>query len=222
MSKLEKFSIIWIILMFLCISVTVLQAKVNTDARMALIKEVKLSRAQKNKKIAEFEKKEKAVNRTVLVRADSSNDPVLKSVAQQNINYKKVTNIANSFFKKYYTWTNSDEYNARAKELANIITPELAKNKDLFKDVKDVTGDDYVKTSGLQSRFEKAEAYLTQSSNDGKVQALVKVTNSGWTKGQEDESGLATNWYDLTLDLKTNKISNLKLVLQQRVEDDDE
>lgn len=222
MSKLEKISIIWIILMCLGIGATVSQIKINTSTRLALIKEVKASRIQKKQAIKKYQSKEKAVNRKVLLKADNSNDPILKSVAQQNLNYKKVNDMANSFFKKYYTWNNSDEYKARAKNLSDLITPELAKNKEIFNDGKDVTGGDYIKNSGLQSKFENAQAYLTQSSNGNKVQGLIKVKNSGWTKGQEDQSGMATNWYDLTLDLKTNKISDLKLVLQQRVGDDED
>lgn len=178
-------------------------------------KEAKISQNKADKAKADYMAKDQKVNNQAMRNALDSNDPILKSVATQNMNYTRVTNISNDFFKTYYAFSDTKSYLARKDKLSNLITPELANNKAIFDDGKDSTGGDYIKALGLQSELVKTSAYMTQS-KDNRAQALVKVVNRAWHKGQKENSALATHYYDLTLDTKSNKITSLKQVLYQK------
>lgn len=190
--------------------------------RLALTKEVAKSSLQIKQEKSKYKEKYKKVNEQAFKEAYKSSNPALKTVAVQNLSYSKVTQAANSFFKIYYTYSNSKTYMQRADKLGNLITPELKKDKKLFGEVKDATGGNYIDSSGLHSEFESCEAYFTQNSGSN-VEALVKVVNSGWYEdGNKSSDGIghATNYYALSYNLNTNKISSLKLVFTEGSDSD--
>lgn len=174
--------------------------------------EAKLAQDKADKAKAAYMAKDEKVNKDAMTKALDSNDPILKSVATQNFNYARVKSVSTEFFKTYYTFANTSDYLARKDKLSGLITPDLANNKSIFDDGKDSTGNDYIKTLGVQSEFVKASAFMTMR-DGGKAQALVRVENRAWYKGQQQQSGIATHYYNLTLDAKNNKITNLKLML---------
>lgn len=176
-------------------------------------------KADKAKK--DYSAKTQKVTNQAMAQALNSKDPALNTVAKQNQNYAKVTEAANEFFKTYYTWNDSEQYHNRANVLGSLITSEIKNDKKVFDEGKDSTDKDLINGSGLQSEFDGAKAYLTQS-NSSTVSALVKVKNKSWFKGDQDQYGTQVHYYELTYDLKTNKISSLQLVLSLNNESEDD
>lgn len=220
MDKKSKICTAIIVLSVVVIGFTSAQTLANMHTLASLRSVVHgLNREVDKSKKAYAVKKEKITNQA-MSKALQSSDPSLNTVARQNNNYAKVTDISNKFFETYYTWNNSDEYHNRANKLGNLITPEIKTDKKVFDEGKDSTGKDLIKGSGLQSKFDSAKAYLSQS-DSSTVNALVKVKNESWFKGNQDQSGNQTHYYELTYDLKTNKISALKLVLTVKNDSED-
>lgn len=194
------------------------QIKSVADQRVALTREVNKSDTELKALKAKYADKYTKVNHEATLKAKKSSNPALRTVANQNINYEKVNSVATKFFNIYYTFSDTKEYLARANKLKDIITPSIKNDKEIFDNGKDSTGGDYIKSTGLQSEFDTAEAYLSQSSNT-KAQALVKVTNTAWTSSRSN-SGSIIHYYDLTYDTTTQKISSLKLVFTEGSDSD--
>lgn len=185
--------------------------------RVALSKEINKNSAILKTVRIEYKNKEEKINKEAFLKAQNSTNHALNTVAQQNINYEKVSKISKQFFRVYYHWRDSKDFQSRAEKLENIITPALKQDKKIFGEVKDSTGGNFIDNAGYQSDYESSQSYLTQNQGS-KVQALVKVTNTGWTKDQKNAIGTSTHYYDLTYDLTTNKISNIKLVFTEKSE----
>ncbi|MBD5430511.1 hypothetical protein [Lactobacillus sp.] len=220
----KKSSVVQIILAVLSVAVIVfsIYGVVNVyHSRVALLKQVNQSSTQLKAAQTAYKDKVQAISNQTIVEAKSSKDPAVRSVAVQNTNYDKVTKVSNQFFRYYYTWGNSKTYLARKNKVKDITTASIRNNKSIFDDGKDSTGGNFIKSLGSHSEFDKASAYMTQNSGST-VQALVKVVNTGWTTDTEDNPGQSTHYYDLTYDLKTNKISNLKLVFTEKSDDSDD
>lgn len=201
-----------VVLLVSIISITCIYRK-----RVKLTKQVTKSELRVRAARSAYRDKAKEVAEEANKEAETSKNPALNTVARQNYNHEQIQKISNEFFRKYYTWSDYSGYLKRAKKLSKIITPALAHNKTIFDDGKDKTGGNYIQSLGLQSRFESAKGYLSQSDgNVAKVQALVRVTNESWYNDEKDASGEATHYYDLTYNLNTNKISSLRLVFTEK------
>lgn len=219
MDKHTKLSFVWIILALMTICVTSFGISKNIKTRTSIVRQERASSQQLKDSKAAYLQKKNIVNKAVINQSLNSNNDVLKSVAEQNVNNKTINQVAKRFFTTYYTWSDYKSYMDRANKLQNIITPELKNNKSIFDDGKDSTGGNYLKNTGIQSEFDSSVAYLSQSS-DSTAQALVKVVNTSWYAGQRNNSGQSTRYYDLTYNLKNHKISDLKQVLIQKDGDD--
>lgn len=187
----------------------------QVENRTNLKNELNQTTKQLNNEKSKYNAREKAVNQEAMVEASKSDDPSLNTVSTQNADYQKVQKVSTQFFSQYYAWSDTKSYLDRVNKVSSIITPELAKDKSVFDDGKDTTGGDFIKATGVKSEFQSADAYMTVDINE-KVQALVKVTNLSWYNDNRQDAGTAVHYYDLTYDLKTNKISSLKMVINQK------
>lgn len=221
MDKKSNICIAIISLSILVIGFSSAQTVANMHNLASLKTEVRGLDKQVAKSKKDYSAKKERVTNQAMAQALNSKDPALNTVAKQNSNYAKVTEASTEFFKTYYTWNNSEQYHNRANVLGNLITPEIRTDKKVFDEGKDSTGKDLIKGSGLQSQFDSEQAYLTQS-DSSTVSALVKVKNKSWFKGNQDQYGTQVHYYELTYDLKTNKISSLKLVLSLNNDSEDD
>lgn len=212
MDKKGKFSIALSILSVAVIGFTSAQLVTASNNLASLQQEKRVADDRADQAKHNYVEKRRKVTNEAMYQALHSSDPSLNTVAKQNSDYAKVLNASKQFFKTYYTFNDQSDYQKRANKLSNLITSNVKNNKEIFDDGKDDTGNDLITGAGLQSKFEKAEAYLTQS-DDSTVNALVKVTNQSWTKDNPDQKGTSVNYYELVYNVKTNKISGLKLVL---------
>lgn len=222
MDKKSKICTAIISLSVLVIGFSSAETVANMHNLASLKTEVRGLDKQVAKSKKDYSAKKERVTNQAMAQALNSKDPALNTVAKQNSNYAKVTEASTEFFKTYYTWNNSEQYHNRANVLGNLITPEIRNDKKVFDEGQDSTGkDNLVKGSGLQSKFDDVKAYLAQS-DSSTVSALVKVKNKSWLKGYQDQYGTQVHYYELTYDLKTNKISSLKLVLSLNNDSEDD
>lgn len=101
------------------------------------------------------------------------------------------------FFTIYLSWSNSHDYKQRSHKLNKIITPQLAQDKNIFDDGKDVTGNNIIKNLGLHSRLNDLTIYSNSQMPPGKEIALVKVVQESWRKGANP--GLSNSLYLLRI-----------------------
>lgn len=161
---------------------------------------------------SEYKKKVSDVDAKAYQEAINSKDETVKSIATHNGDYAIVNNIADKFFKTYFSWKDTKTYLARSTELLSegVITSSLANDKNTFDSGKDSTGNDYIKTTGIKSSFDSADAYLAEDMGST-INALVKVVNTASYKS--GNSGEATHYYQITYDRNSKEITAVKLVL---------
>lgn len=100
------------------------------------------------------------------------------------------------FFSIYLSWSNSRDYLQRAHKLDKIITPQLAQDKNIFDNGKDVTGHNIIKNLGLHSRLNDLTIYSNNQMSSNKI-ALVKVVQESWR--QDENPGLSNSFYLLQI-----------------------
>lgn len=101
------------------------------------------------------------------------------------------------FFTIYLTWSNSHDYQQRSHKLNKIITPQLAQDKNIFDDGKDVTGNNIIKNLGLHSSLNDLTIYSNSQMPPGNKIALVKIVQESWRKGANP--GLSNSLYLLRI-----------------------
>lgn len=101
------------------------------------------------------------------------------------------------FFTIYLSWSNSHDYQQRSHKLNKIITPQLAQDKNIFDDGKDVTGNSIIKNLGLHSRLNDLTIYSNSQMPPGNKIALVKVVQESWRKSANP--GLSNSLYSLRI-----------------------
>lgn len=181
----------------------------NVQVQKDVVSSSKVLKNAKN----EFKQKMEQVDTEAFKKALNDQDQSVKSIALHNSNYITLNSAAKSFFETYYTWNNSGDYLKRGEKLVSkgIISSELAANKTVFDDGKDTTGGDYIKNTGLTSRYVDSKAFL-ETESDTNITALVKVVNSSsFSNGKN--SGEATHYYQISYDKNSKNITNMSLVL---------
>lgn len=139
---------------------------------------------------------------------DHTNAPkIVKGLADYNNSYVITNDLANRFFKTYFTWQNSEEYGARASKLTSVVTTSLLKNQNIFDNGKDSLGGDYVENTGVKSEFIGVNTFM-----ENKDYALVEVDYSSWFNDERNSAARSKRYYYVRIKSDEQKIDNLNLV----------
>ena len=155
-----------------------------------------------------------AQNAEIKARVRSSS-PTVSQNSQQVTALNRSKPIVTKFFSVYTSFKNGKEYRSRASRCINFASNSLLQDHTIFDDGKDVSGGDYVTNSNLHSSF--VDIQLTNGVlNNSVLPILAKVVTTSW----QDKADVATNtdYYQLTYDMNTNKITSLQKIYTQKIE----
>lgn len=164
-------------------------------------------KAQQAKKDYDAYKKE---TEKELYSGESNNEnQLVQEIATHNNSQEIMDNLSNAFFKVFFTWENSQEYQERKEKLRSIADNDLLENKDIFDSGKDTTGGDYIKALGVQSQFDGSEINLIDNQT-----GIAKVMYRSWYD-EKSKSGEGIRYYQIDFDRENQKIKNLKLIFSE-------
>ncbi|EKZ0201710.1 hypothetical protein AAK913_12030 [Enterococcus faecium] len=164
----------------------------------------------------EYTNHKKEVEESAYKEAISSDNPKIKDVAVYNSAFKLLNEVSERFFKEYFTWRSSEDYQKRADNLGDFISKELKENKKIFDDGRDTTGGDYISSMGVKSDFKDAKAFLQDNGNENIINALVLVEYESWFNDSKDASSIGEKYYNITYDKSLNQVTHLELVFSKK------
>ncbi len=139
---------------------------------------------------------------------DHTNSPeIVRGLASYNNSYVIMNDLANRFFKTYFTWQTSEDYIARSSKLTSVATNSLLRNQKIFDNGKDSLGGDYVENTGVKSEFTGVNTFM-----ENKDSALVEVNYSSWFNDERNSAAHSKRYYYVRIKSDEQKINNLNLV----------
>lgn len=112
---------------------------------------------------------------------------------------------ATQFFKIYYDYASSDEYNDRVNQLPKGLVADKVADGKLFITDREETGEDYIDNNDIATRFDNAQTYY----DDEKKKYVVIVSYDASGNGYDDYADSRVS-YDMQYDESKQQISDLK------------
>lgn len=151
-------------------------------------------------------------NRLLKQETENLNDKVVQ-VVSYNSEYELLSNVGEKFFSEYFTWENSEQFHKRKENMSSYVDDKLLSNTDVFETGLDDTGQDYIKGTGLQSKYLSSEFYLKSEMkrNAEVINGICKVSYESWFDSK-DTKEKSVKLYNIDYNKKENKIVGLSLV----------
>lgn len=136
----------------------------------------------------------------------SSNDIQTRQSAEQVSASSKLNRASSELFSTLVTYNSQESWLKRKQVAAKLVTPEILKDKKLFNDGKDTTGNSFIDTYGLNSEFVRANTDAGLK-HDNIIDGIVHVTY----KANQRDTKPATriDVYQVTYDLGQQKFTQV-------------
>lgn len=141
---------------------------------------------------------------------NNKNDPRAQAIAQNNGNAAALTAATKNFFHTYDSWNSHDSYMAMQKKLNQYMTPNVAKNKNVFSDDKDTTGHSLIDALGLSEEPGTVTSRV-ESVNGNIITGLVYTTYTAGYSGNQSGEGMQV--FEVQYDKVQNKFTQINLLM---------
>lgn len=153
--------------------------------------------------------KKESVRKKAVKQVISGNSSAKDAVAQ----HKALSDTAianNKFFAAFTTYDSGADYGKRADLVKSIANDDVLNNSKLFSSSKDVSGNDYIDTLKLHSKFGWSKTTSTFN-NEKLIISLVEVDFSAWKDDQA--SGESRVLYKTTYDPAVGKLTSVEKLM---------
>lgn len=144
-------------------------------------------------------------------------DPKVQKIAVFNSEVALLNTISENFFKDYFTWNNSEEYQNRKEVMSSYVSQKLIDDKSVFDEGLDNTGGNYVEATGIKSKFNKSKGYVKSDSqrNGELIEGLIEVEYESWFDNSNQKS-ISSKIYNFSFNKKDNKVESISLLLDYK------